>query len=549
MKKILQFIFLFGIFFILIVKNSEAATSVTQYGVTWTFNNDFVVGQFANEDYYVIDPGGGVNIVSITPMYAVDVNGREMNGSMINPPYNKQGYDSTRDYTASFNVAKEVSAENSLTINAGDSLVSSISVNPYPGENNSYLKTAAVLTCLSVVPEGGSFRPGYSDPEKTIYNKNDLNYSLLAKLPRVASTPSIQNWEPRFQRVWLDHLVNYSNRTLHPADNMQNYGRDLTAEVGTGALLLQLDYSDLEKEKLLINYVQVGIDLYSIIKAGGKKNWVNNGGHEAGRKWPILFAGIMLSDDGMKNVGQKSGDYLYLSGYGPQNAPADYIHFGEDDQTFYVSQLDIDTSNAPTWDPDVRGGEPYPYTDQMMHMPEWAILHTTSLANSNSAWRAIYRGVNDYSWPGFILAAHIMDAKKIWNHDALFDYMDRNMTIKKGDVDPFGYQVVGESIDVKGRSYSDFQEEMWDTYRANYAAVGASFPYRYDVNSSSITNTADALLTLRNSLELPMDNTGWRSQIMTGDSNCDGVSNSADALLILRYSLGLDMGETAWCEK
>ncbi len=393
MKRSLQYIFLLALcFFVLPIMPVKADTSISQYGITWTFDQDYTVGQFANGDYYVIDPGDGVNIINITPKYAVDVNGREMNGSMINPPYDKQGYDSTRDYTASYNVAKEVSVGNPLMINAGDSLVSSISVDPYPGANNSYLKTAAVLTCLSIVPEAGSFRPGYSDPEKTIYNKSNLNYSFLAKLPRVASAPNIEDWEPKFQRVWLDHLVNYSNRTLHPADNMQNYGRDLTAEVGTGALLLQLDYSDAEKEKLLINYVQVGIDLYSIIKAGGKANWVNNGGHEAGRKWPILFAGIMLNDDGMKNVGQKSGDYLYLSGYGPQNAPADYIHFGEDDQTFYVSQLDVDTSNASSWDPDIRGGEPYPYTNQMMHMPEWAILHTTSLANSNSAWGGYISG-------------------------------------------------------------------------------------------------------------------------------------------------------------
>ncbi len=142
-----------------------------------------------------------------------------------------------------------------------------------------------------------------------------------------------------------------------------------------------------------------------------------------------------------------------------------------------------------------------------------------------------------------------MDAKKIWNHDALFDYMDRDMAIKKGDADPFGYQVVGEVIDVKGRAYSDFQEEMWDTYRANYGPIGPLFSYRYDVNSSSATNTTDALLTLRNSLGLSMDSTGWRVQAMTGDSNCDGASNSTDALLILRFSLGLSMGETSWCEE
>ncbi len=72
--------------------------------------------------------------------------------------------------------------------------------------------------------------------------------------------------------------------------------------------------------------------------------------------------------------------------------------------------------------------------------------------------------------------------------------------------------------------------------------------YRADVDGSSAITTADALLTLRNSLGLDMSSTAWQVSATTGDVNCDNVSNSADALLILRYSLGLDMGETSWCE-
>ncbi len=71
---------------------------------------------------------------------------------------------------------------------------------------------------------------------------------------------------------------------------------------------------------------------------------------------------------------------------------------------------------------------------------------------------------------------------------------------------------------------------------------------RSDVNNSSTTNTADALLTLRHSLELSMNGTSWIGNRITGDNNCDSISNSADALLVLRYSLGLDMTNTAWCE-
>lgn len=71
---------------------------------------------------------------------------------------------------------------------------------------------------------------------------------------------------------------------------------------------------------------------------------------------------------------------------------------------------------------------------------------------------------------------------------------------------------------------------------------------RGDVDNNSITNTTDALLTLRNSLGLDMNATIWQASSTTGDVDCNGASNSTDALLILRYSLGLSMETTAWCE-
>ncbi|HBR79594.1 MAG TPA: hypothetical protein DEA46_04165 [Candidatus Moranbacteria bacterium] len=78
--------------------------------------------------------------------------------------------------------------------------------------------------------------------------------------------------------------------------------------------------------------------------------------------------------------------------------------------------------------------------------------------------------------------------------------------------------------------------------------VSSEITVRSDVNNSSVTNTTDALLTLRNSLGLSMDGTAWQVGATTGDVDCSGTSNSTDALLILRYSLGLSMGGTSWCE-
>jgi hypothetical protein len=55
-----------------------------------------------------------------------------------------------------------------------------------------------------------------------------------------------------------------------------------------------LDVPQKTKEKLTIEMIQRGIDLYGLAMAGG--SWNVGGGHSSGRKWPILFASIMLND-------------------------------------------------------------------------------------------------------------------------------------------------------------------------------------------------------------------------------------------------------------
>jgi hypothetical protein len=58
-----------------------------------------------------------------------------------------------------------------------------------------------------------------------------------------------------------------------------------------------------------------------------------------------------------------------------------------------------------------------------------------------------------------------MGKKNIWNHDALFDYVDRYMEISAGRPDPFGYVVPGESV---GYRPTGILGAMWDTYRYKY---------------------------------------------------------------------------------
>jgi hypothetical protein len=150
-----------------------------------------------------------------------------------------------------------------------------------------------------------------------------------------------------------------------------------------------------------------------------------------------MFAGRMLNDHAMQNIGP--GD------------TTGSIEFGEDAQTFYVTQTDI----ALVHTPDTRRGPAIQYTQTDLGMAEWGIRHSTKPAVDNKAWSAIYRtGATANAWSGFILAARIMGAQGLWGHQALFDYQDRYM----------GIETPGSWT----RSWEAFSENMWDTYRINY---------------------------------------------------------------------------------
>ena len=467
---------------LLLCQFTYAEQRVIQFGITWTFDRDYAVGQFSNGDYWVVGP---VTIIGIDPP-SIRIDNRVMGGSMVNPSPklgSKQGYDSamygiyssSQDYDPGLNVARpkglDLSEFNPLTLGAHSSLVSTISMEE--SGHRPQVQTAAILTVLDVPAPEGSFRPPYCGSDKTIrFNKDQLNYSLLVSLKPVSGAPSLITVGGYFERPWLGHIPGWLGYYQHPLDNMPWYGREMATQVGEGALMLHLNFTRRQKETLLIRYVQLGIDFYGVVEDGGKDNWVNNGGIASGRKWPILFAGLVLNDPNMKNIGQKSGDYLYSDGHGPGYEPVDYIHFGEDDQTFYVTRADVDITHSPQWKPDPRDTQRIPYKYEDMDLVEWGIRHATAPEDSNKFWGTAYRlGTTANSWAGFALAAHIMQgyasAKTLWNHDALFDYMDRYMQVQQ--------TVVGSDVDWQ-RQRSDFLGMMWDAYRAEYGPAWTMFP-------------------------------------------------------------------------
>ncbi len=425
------------------------ASSVTQWGVTWSFSAPKSVGQFCNGDWWVVGP---VDIVSINPPTQV-VAGRTINGSMVNPvtvAEGEHGYDSTLyhpyendRYKGYLNVAIGVGPSSPLSLTAGSSLISTISwvdSNPPASGSFSQLRTAAVLTVLDTEPAADAFRPPYTGTDKTIRHREaDLDYTTLASLTPASGMPNLSTIAAGFQRVWLDHCAGWTSRFLHPIENMPDYGRDFTSLYGTGALMLHLDLPDSQKRDLLVRLVQIGIDFFANVEAGA--TWSGVGGQCSGRKFPILLAGAVLHHAPMLAIGT-----THPSGYYGEGHASNASVFGEDCQTFYVQQTSPGVYN---WG---YGG----YTSAWNNRAEWGHSHTTYPTNDNSDWMhdPYRRCCTGNAWVGQTLAARIMGLRQTWNHPAYFDYMDIFMQT----------EAVGEWT----RSWEPWQAAMWDAHRANF---------------------------------------------------------------------------------
>jgi hypothetical protein len=449
---------------------AEQARTVTQYGITWTFDKPYTVGQFLTGDYWVLGP---ITVVSVSPapqpapanatsstvksiygVVAMTDDKRMRNGSMIVLQSARgQGYDSRL-----INYRSELSAAFPLKLDPNLSLVSSISNGDDPApvllnamvwkqEATDYLvlKSAAVLTCLRQAPPRDAFRPPYAGTDKPIYRAKSLRWEILPKLAPAGAVPDWAQFERYFERPWLDHIDTWLLQHLGPSENQTNYGREFSRATSIASLMLMLDAPPERKRKLMIGLVQLGIDLHGLAMNG--RQWPGCGGHWNGRKWPILFAGLMLGDKRLLTFPTVASVWDDLATFAidpvPGVPPATTI-FSEDQQTYYgkggagqsvLYQIILHSMIRPSYEEK----PPATYTP-------------------TERWMDGYRGTCSVGWPGTALAAQLMKAKALWDHDAFFDYCDRWMD---HDVNP-----ARRSIPIEGNGRSDpFVQAMWTAYR------------------------------------------------------------------------------------
>ncbi len=449
-------------------------TSISKDGVTWTFQGPVSAGQFVNGDWWVVGP---VTVAAIdpAPMTAPPFE----NGSVLNLPTasGKSAFDQRLNdgVDESWWFDASLRAYPPLSLKGGDALVSSVSlgqIHSVPevmraGDMSaSPVASVSVLTVLDAPPPADAFRPSYCDRAQTIRRAGALRRDLLPSLaaPNPSATPPLSVFEEWFRRPWID-----TNPFLFdaPALYMPSYGQHVAFAGSYVGLLLELDFPAAEKVSLTNYFVQYGIDLYGCLLAG--YGWPAFGGHRSGRKMPIVFAGILLGDDGMKNV---STDY-------PNQ-------FGEDMQTVYVNQ--IPGGYAQAWQGAtviygghygvLAGGAPVsaglygPY--EQLPPAQWQLLDSTE--QLGEAYR---RCCTSVSWVGEALAMRILGGEAPWNHPAFFDYVDRWMTENDAQAvadikaqSGFDYSANWERqgqteywLQGEFAQYS-FIDDMWRAYRA-----------------------------------------------------------------------------------
>jgi hypothetical protein len=467
--------------------------SVSQYGITWTFDKPASVGQFVTGDWYAVGP---VTITAIDPKPLFGEAVKEANWPIIN----RQSVTEANRYPGKW--ARNGSVLNQrvdtgsggfdsrlsdglydpkqftplpIAMKPGDSLISSISAKDplvaYTGHGQPLL-AAAVLTCVEAPQPADAFRPSYCDPKQKVYLARDLQRQLLYALPRPDTAPArLSEWARLFQRPWLDTVAwGYANPEL----NTPRYGQRMTNSVSTAALLLHLDYPAVEKEQLLVHTVQYGIDLWGIVRAGSK-GWLGHGGFCGGRKWSIIFAGMMLGDDEMRAPNQTYPKVL----------------FGEDTQTAWGKSWtghNVVFTSHPAWC-DSNFNSP-----ELAHPSEWAAIRAKDRYRRGDQSDGYRRCCTSIEWPGQALAAHLMRAEKYWNWDPFFAYVDRWMgeedihatakTVldaakaaaeKEGATDAAKGYAEGKWILAQPRS-NPFFLAMWSAYRKNLPAPREGAP-------------------------------------------------------------------------
>lgn len=396
--------------------NPESISSVTRHGVTWTFDTNYSVGQYINGDFWVLDPGSGVVISSMSPARVGMRHGWEVNPS---PTDDMQGFDNgiglyndsvipALPYTASGgdSIAKTISNQTGRT----DTETTSC----YVVLDYQCLDSASILTVVSSAPAGNGvavFRPSYAGTDKTTHSFGDLLTDRLTNIDVTSTHDLTYSYvETYLERVQFDVEQGMPGRHLHPTLNFPegSYTPKITRKYHNAMHLLLLDDTLANKTSLLIKIIQTGLDWYYTGVAG--KTWPGGGGHTSGVSGLIAFTAYMFDDPDMKQlVADYETDGLWHENWLLQTNSAGLPLWGrteyqtEDDYWEFLSRTTSHTF--------IERYDPYGYIDGAVSY--WAQINEYQKITS-TIWKA-----------SAVLLKILPEIRDFWPATELVKYTDR----------------------------------------------------------------------------------------------------------------------------
>ena len=471
-------------------------SSVSQYGITWTFDQPYPVGQFVNGDYFVV-ANSDATITGVDPAPS-SVGGRFLNGTMVNPVSTSQAYDGGPDS----NFDSELVESYPLVLLPNSSVVSTRSRFPEQAapDTHFYVQDLAVLTILSEPPVYDSFRPPHIGEDKPMYRYSDVvdRLHLLGdlSLPQGQTLPLMwshrgQNysWARWLARPWPLHVAGYRKRRTQPENNAPDYHGDISRLLSYSATVLLIrdsDWMDVnDKYELIRNYVQLGIDWYASHLRGVS-------GPRANYWFPTAFAGLMLGNTDMKNMYRDE-----MEGFSDYHANGTLLrtyhqmgNIGNGTEAQRPSSLLPDRNVGDTlwlgswFDEFVVGGEQDTWTGYYARTgrrptfyrfgqndPDWETLHYNEYPGGSAV---AYKRMHSRPIPGFALAALVLD---------MVDCIGNQVNSANYIMYAYRWMYETESIvlDSYGPSAGGFHEwgstghafvnAMWDEYSEEYSSV------------------------------------------------------------------------------
>lgn len=471
-------------------------------------------------DYYVVGKTGSTFQVSATlggsPLalttngsgtYRVkSMDGRVVNGTQLNPGnradvggavgangrgYNGHGYDSL-DQVAYAAVARD----------RGVDIPYSASVNVDPGKTGTALEVdegtvvkfvsivsgapwdmqqaqGTDMVPITVVPDGytpptGAFRPPVAVAGKQLaWTESMLDYSVLPKLtlPVGATMPNLADTAAKLRRMhtiqWTDGI---SVRHIAASNNQEVYGRDIARYLSDAALILCLDLTDGQKRDILVNFVQMGIDVWGRLEEGGV--FPDAGGGSHWHKFALCLAGVALRNaPGIAALRQRCDPALLI--------------LNEDRQYFEVDWPHINTTQNNSISDRLRRA----YEEWQRGETEWADQPRQPSGKQylGENWSAPYRAIVGNSSVGMMLAAtNITGLRALWDNEATFRYYDRLWNMEQGALQASNI-AAGAEI---GTFVRKMLESYWDeTPTATVPAIASAH-----VRNARLWITFDSLL-------------------------------------------------------